>query len=68
MNVNGAKTDSGLYRYMLPSQVVNIENGTELGPNEDGEICVKGPTVMKGEKPSDCELILIVDVPPFLSV
>ena len=29
-------------------QIVNIENGTELGPNEDGEICVRGPTVMKG--------------------
>ena len=31
-------------------QIVNIENGTELGPNEDGEICVRGPTVMKGRK------------------
>ena len=41
--------------FMLPLQVVNIENGTELGPNEDGEICVKGPTVMKGEKRFDCD-------------
>ena len=31
-------------------QIVSIENGTELGPNEDGEICVRGPTVMKGRK------------------
>jgi len=32
------------------SQVVDIENGEELGPNKEGEICVKGPTVMKGEE------------------
>ena len=31
-------------------QIVNIENGAELGRNEDGEICVRGPTVMKGKK------------------
>jgi len=33
-------------------QVVDIENGNELGPNKEGEICVKGPTVMKGEENS----------------
>jgi len=34
---------------VLISQVVNIESGTELGANEDGEVCVRGPTVMKGK-------------------
>ena len=34
--------------YFFLSQVVDIENGDELGPNKEGEICVKGPTVMKG--------------------
>ena len=35
--------------YFFLSQVVDIENGDELGPNKEGELCVKGPTVMKGE-------------------
>lgn len=35
--------------YFFLPQVVDIENGDELGPNKEGEICVKGPTVMKGE-------------------
>lgn len=37
-----------IIHFFLP-QVVDIENGDELGPNKEGEICVKGPTVMKGE-------------------
>lgn len=32
----------------LECKVINVEDGTELGPNEDGEICIRGPTVMKG--------------------
>jgi len=30
------------------SKVVNLESGAELGTNEEGEICVRGPQVMKG--------------------
>uniref|UniRef100_A0A240PPP9 Luciferin 4-monooxygenase n=1 Tax=Anopheles epiroticus TaxID=199890 RepID=A0A240PPP9_9DIPT len=29
-------------------KVVDLETGTALGPNQTGEICVKGPLVMKG--------------------
>ena len=30
------------------AKVVDIETGKALGPNEDGEVCVAGPQVMKG--------------------
>jgi len=30
------------------SKIVAIGTGAELGPNEEGEICVRGPQVMKG--------------------
>lgn len=29
-------------------KVIDINNGTELGPNQNGEIWIKGPQVMKG--------------------
>lgn len=29
-------------------KVVDVETGNELGPNEEGEICVRGPQIMKG--------------------
>ena len=29
-------------------KIVNLETGKELGPNEEGEVCVRGPQVMKG--------------------
>jgi len=29
-------------------QIIDLEKGTILGKNQDGEILVKGPTVMKG--------------------
>ncbi|XP_030036602.2 4-coumarate--CoA ligase 1-like [Manduca sexta] len=37
--------------YPLPgvkAKVVDIENRRKLGPNQEGEICLKGPVVMKG--------------------
>jgi long-subunit acyl-CoA synthetase (AMP-forming) len=29
-------------------KIVDIETGAELGLDQDGEICVRGPQVMKG--------------------
>ncbi|HEV8658176.1 MAG TPA: AMP-binding protein [Thermoanaerobaculia bacterium] len=29
-------------------KVVGVATGSELGPNQEGEICIRGPQVMKG--------------------
>jgi acyl-CoA synthetase (AMP-forming)/AMP-acid ligase II len=29
-------------------KVIHLETGAELGPNEEGEVCIRGPQVMKG--------------------
>lgn len=29
-------------------KVIDLETGQELGPNQEGEICVRGPQIMKG--------------------
>ena len=29
-------------------RIVDLESGAELGPGEDGEVCVRGPQVMRG--------------------
>lgn len=29
-------------------QIINVETGKECGPNEPGEVYVKGPTLMLG--------------------
>ena len=29
-------------------QVADIVDGTSLGPNKEGEICIQGPNIMKG--------------------
>ena len=34
-------------RFTIPKQVVG-DDGKNLGPNEDGEIWIKGPQIMKG--------------------
>ena len=36
------------YYLGLFSEVVDLENGRLLGPNKDGEICIKSPSIMKG--------------------
>ena len=33
---------------MFDFQIINQETRALLGPHEDGEICIRGPTVMKG--------------------
>ncbi|CAH1783073.1 unnamed protein product [Owenia fusiformis] len=30
------------------AKIVDVETGEKLGPNQDGELCVRGPQVMKG--------------------
>jgi acyl-CoA synthetase (AMP-forming)/AMP-acid ligase II len=30
------------------SKVIDLETGTALGPNKEGEVCVRGPQIMKG--------------------
>ena len=29
-------------------KIIDLETGEALGPNQEGEICVRGPQVMKG--------------------
>lgn len=29
-------------------KIIDLENGTQLGPGERGEVCVRGPQIMKG--------------------
>ena len=29
-------------------KIVDLETGERLGPNKEGELCIKSPTVMKG--------------------
>ena len=29
--------------------MIDVQTGELLGPNQDGEVCIKGPTVMKGQ-------------------
>ena len=47
-------------KYLL-EQVVNPDTGEILGPNQDGEICVKGPLVMKGEKFINRDIYTLID-------
>jgi len=28
--------------------VIDVTTGELLGPNQEGEVCVRGPTIMKG--------------------
>jgi acyl-CoA synthetase (AMP-forming)/AMP-acid ligase II len=45
------RNQPGAAGYCLPNtecKIVSIESGDELGPGEEGEVCVRGPQVMKG--------------------
>lgn len=39
---------SGTVLPNLQVKVVDVQTGEPLGPNQNGEVCIKGPTVMKG--------------------
>jgi len=48
---NSKRQNSGSVGYCLPNtecKIVDYTNGRELGPQEEGEIWVRGPQVMKG--------------------
>ncbi|KAJ0173594.1 hypothetical protein K1T71_010743 [Dendrolimus kikuchii] len=47
-------------------KVVDIETRKKLGPNEQGEICIKGPILMKGYAGNDKESREIIDVEGYL--
>ncbi|KXJ19143.1 probable 4-coumarate--CoA ligase 3 [Exaiptasia diaphana] len=45
------KVKIGSVGMLLPNieaKVINLETGALLGPGQDGEICVRGPNIMKG--------------------
>ena len=46
-----AKSKIGSCGVLVPNteaKIVDTETGTPLGPNQQGELCIKGPQVMKG--------------------
>ena len=48
---DGVRTKRGSIGRPIPNteaRVVDVATGAELGPNEAGEICIRGPQVMKG--------------------
>jgi len=48
---NPRKGKPGSVGYCLPNtecRIVDHSSGAELGPNQQGEICIRGPQVMKG--------------------
>jgi acyl-CoA synthetase (AMP-forming)/AMP-acid ligase II len=50
-HLDAEKEKPGSVGYCLPNtqcKIVDVENGAELGPNERGEIWIRGPQVMKG--------------------
>lgn len=48
-NVENVKLGSvGVPAPSTECKIVDLENGEALGPNQEGEICVRGPQVMKG--------------------
>lgn len=48
------------------SRIVDLATGAELGSNEEGEICVRGPQVMKGYLNRPDETAAMIDVDGWL--
>ncbi|XP_022808061.1 4-coumarate--CoA ligase 1-like [Stylophora pistillata] len=47
----GGERKSGSVGVLLPNlecKIVDVTTGAVLGPSQDGEICLRGPTIMKG--------------------
>ncbi len=51
----------GLPLFDTEVKIVDLVTGQELPPNQDGEICIKGPQVMKGywNKPQETEKTIV---------
>jgi long-subunit acyl-CoA synthetase (AMP-forming) len=47
-------------------KVVDLENGRNVGPNERGELCFKGPLIMKGYRGDTHATTAIFDSDGFL--
>jgi len=44
----GEKNSAGIGLMWNSMQVIDLETAKPLGPNRQGELCVRGPQIMKG--------------------
>lgn len=41
--------------------MVDVKTGEALGPNQSGEVCIRGPSIMKGTT-SNSKNVLLIDL------
>jgi acyl-CoA synthetase (AMP-forming)/AMP-acid ligase II len=60
---------AGSSGFLLPNmqcKIVDVATGAELGPNEQGEICVRGPNIMRGYLNNTAETASTLDADGWL--